>query len=184
MRATRNSIWYIDSGYSRYMTGEKGLFTELEMKSGGIVTFGDNGKGRVVGIGKVGQPHSTCISNVLLVEGLKHNLLSVSQFCDNHCKVVFESSGCSIVDSSNSVVVYGRRQGNVYLVDLCDIKAKCLVVSSDESTLWHRRLGHVNMNNIEKLTDKVVGLPKLRNKLDNECDPCWRGKQVRESFKP
>ena len=107
-----------------------------------------------------------------MVNGLKHILLSVSQFCDSGYKVVFESSGCFVIDSSDSIVVYGKRQGNVYLVDLCDIKAKCLVVSNDDSILWHRRLGHANMDNIDKIYDKVVGLPKLRNKLDRSCDPC------------
>ena len=48
----------------------------------GKVTFGDNANGKVVGKGKVGRMPYWFINNVLLVEGLKHNLLSISQFYD------------------------------------------------------------------------------------------------------
>ena len=45
---------------------------------GATVTFGDHSKGNIIGIGniKVGSP--PLIENVVLVDGLKHNLLSVS----------------------------------------------------------------------------------------------------------
>ncbi|KAG8633954.1 hypothetical protein MANES_18G143201v8 [Manihot esculenta] len=48
------SKWYLDSGCSRHMTGNSNHFISLEKKDGsGQVTFGDNGKGKIVGIGKV-----------------------------------------------------------------------------------------------------------------------------------
>ena len=48
---------------------------------GGKVTFGDNVKGKIIGIGQVGKKDSTYNEDVLLVNGLKHNLLSISQLC-------------------------------------------------------------------------------------------------------
>ena len=57
--------WYLDSGCSRHMTGKANLFTHLEMKKGGKVTFGDNAKGKIIGIGRVGKKYSTYIENVL-----------------------------------------------------------------------------------------------------------------------
>ena len=60
------------------MTGKANLFTHLEMKKGGKVTFGENAKGNIVSIGRVGKKDSTFIENVLLVEGFKYNLLSIS----------------------------------------------------------------------------------------------------------
>ena len=56
------------------MTGDVWQFTSLEALNGGSVTFGDNGKGKIIRNGKVHISPSTCISNVLLVEDLKHNL--------------------------------------------------------------------------------------------------------------
>ena len=70
--------WYLDSGCFRHITGKANHFTHLEMKKGGKVTFGDNSKGKIVGIGRVDKKDFTFIENILLVEGLKHNLFSVS----------------------------------------------------------------------------------------------------------
>ena len=52
------------------------------------MTFGDNGKGRIIGHGSIGNNSSSLIENVLLVDGLKHNLLSISQLCDKGFKVI------------------------------------------------------------------------------------------------
>ena len=61
------------------MTGDKSKFSFLSLKAKGFVTYGDNNQGRILGIGKVGKSPQTMIDNVLLVKGLKHNLLSISQ---------------------------------------------------------------------------------------------------------
>ena len=60
------------------MTEDEDQFISLEVKEGGIVTFGDNAKGKIIEISKVPISSSSCIDNVLRVEGLKHNLLSIS----------------------------------------------------------------------------------------------------------
>ncbi|XP_017969526.1 PREDICTED: uncharacterized protein LOC18612753 [Theobroma cacao] len=65
--------WYMDSGCSRHMTRNEMLFAQLDKKKGGIVSFGDDSKGRIHGTGTVGKNSQTQISHVLLVKGLKHN---------------------------------------------------------------------------------------------------------------
>ncbi|XP_057996536.1 uncharacterized protein LOC131175873 [Hevea brasiliensis] len=82
--------WYIDSGCSRHMTGNKGKFSSLTLREEGYVKFGDKSKAKIIGCGTIGK--NPCIENVALVQGLKYNLLSVSQLCDNGFKVVFTSS--------------------------------------------------------------------------------------------
>ena len=66
-------------------------FTTISPKKSGHVTYGDNNKGKIIGVGKIGTSSSTPIKNVLLVEGLKHSLPSVSQLCDKGYKVSFDS---------------------------------------------------------------------------------------------
>ena len=44
-----------------------------------------------MGIGKIDESLSNSIEDVYLVDGLKHNLLSVSQLCDKDNLVVFLS---------------------------------------------------------------------------------------------
>uniref|UniRef100_A0A2N9FGB8 CCHC-type domain-containing protein n=1 Tax=Fagus sylvatica TaxID=28930 RepID=A0A2N9FGB8_FAGSY len=47
--------WFLDSGCSRHMTGDKNKFTSLTLKDGGNVKFGDNSKGKIIGIGNIGK---------------------------------------------------------------------------------------------------------------------------------
>jgi len=58
------------------------------------VTYGDNNKGKIVGVGKIGTNPSTSIENVLLNDGLKHSLLSIHQLCDKDLLTSFDSQIC------------------------------------------------------------------------------------------
>ena len=72
------------------MTGNKAMFATLQPKDGGYVTFSDNSKAKIIGIGSIGKNPFPIIENVLFVEGLKHNLLSINQLCDKGNRVIFE----------------------------------------------------------------------------------------------
>ena len=69
---------YLDSGCSRHMTGDKSKFCLLTESDGGQVTFGGNSKEKIIGSEKVGKNLSSCIDDVMFVEGLAYNLLSIS----------------------------------------------------------------------------------------------------------
>jgi len=88
--------WYIDSGCSKHMAGDVSKFITISPKKSGHVTYSDNNKGKIIGVSKIGTSSSTSIENVLLVEGLKHSLLSVSQLCDRGYKVSFDYEKCVI----------------------------------------------------------------------------------------
>ncbi|KAK2978736.1 hypothetical protein RJ640_012191 [Escallonia rubra] len=144
---------------------------------GGNVTFGDNSQGRIKGKGTIGkEPHS--IENVLYVEGLKHNLLSISQFSDKGFKVIFEASQCTILSlKNNETILVGSRDNNVYSIQLNDLAnqdVKCLSAISETSWLWHRRLGHMHMEHLKDISSKelVRGLPKIKFEKDKVCDAC------------
>ena len=96
MKDSLKKSWYIDSGCSKHMTGDTSKFTHIFPKNSGYVTYGDNNKGKILGVGKIGTNPSTSIENVLLVDGLKHSLLSVSQLCDKGFLVSFDSHNCFI----------------------------------------------------------------------------------------
>jgi len=83
-------MWYLDSGCSRHNTGDKKKFKNFKRKEQGFVTYGDN-KGKILGTCDVDGGNTLEIKDVLYVEGLKHNLLSISQLCDKGLKVIFES---------------------------------------------------------------------------------------------
>ena len=157
----KKRIWYLDSGCSRHMTGDKEAFITLRTKEGGMVTFGDDGKDHIIGIGKIQIIPQTYLENVLYVLGLKHNLISISQLCDRGYKVSFESSLCIVINSSDdSTIFIKNRQDNIYMIDLHDINIvnHCLVANNAKSNelglLWHRRLEHASICLIDKLIKK------------------------------
>ena len=99
------------------MTEDESKFAFLTKKNRGYVTFGDNAKGRIIGQGNIGNDTSSLIESVLLVDGLKHNLLSISQLCDKGFKVIFEASHCIIKDIQNDKSIFmGHRCDNVYVI--------------------------------------------------------------------
>ncbi|KAL8104502.1 hypothetical protein AgCh_028647 [Apium graveolens] len=71
-----------DSRCSRNMTGDSTLLTEFKERAGPSITFGDDSKGYIVGYGFISKDNAI-IEEVALVNGLKHNLLSISRLCDN-----------------------------------------------------------------------------------------------------
>ena len=97
MKSTRTkSKWYLDSRCSRHMTGNKEHFNKLDAKDGEHITFGDNAKGKIIGIREIGNPQFLSIHHVLFIDGHKHNLLSISELCDMGNKVTFYPKNCFI----------------------------------------------------------------------------------------
>ena len=100
----------MDSGCSRHMTGQESHFKTLKIKEGGEVAFGGDGKEKIIGIGNIGNTSSNSIKNVLLIRGLKHNLLNISQLCDKGYKIIFEADHCAILDKiSNKIKFFGKK---------------------------------------------------------------------------
>ena len=78
------------------MSGDYSIFKSLTKTDGGFVSFGDNSKVKIMGIGEVGTPDTTFIKKVLYVNRLQHNLLSISQLCDEGHNVKFLHDKCYI----------------------------------------------------------------------------------------
>jgi hypothetical protein len=168
------------------MTGDKSKFLTLSDSKSGNVTFGNDAPGTIKGKGIVSLSNGKRkAQDVLFVEGLKHNLLSVSQVCDRGCEVIFTSKDCRIksMDSGQLVAKGIRTENNVYV--LKEEKEECHLSKYDESWLWHRRLGHLNFDHIIKLRNNgaVKDLPKISKTYDSVCKPCQIGKLTRTQFK-
>ncbi|MQL89650.1 hypothetical protein Taro_022224, partial [Colocasia esculenta] len=106
----RASKWYLDSGCSRHMSGNRKLFTHLQAEEG-TVTYGDYGKGTVTGSGSVSNKGKTIIEDVLCVKGLKYNLISISQLCGKGHQIKFQESKCSIL-KDGAVIFEANREKN------------------------------------------------------------------------
>ncbi|GKB97283.1 ribonuclease H-like domain-containing protein [Tanacetum coccineum] len=153
----------VDSGCSSHMTGNKAYLSDYEDFNGGFVAFGSDPKGgKITGKGKI-KTANLDFDDVYFVDELKFNLFSISQTCDKKNSVLFTESECLILSPSfklldeSQVVLRAPRKDDVYSLDLKNIVPSggitCLYANAtaDESKLWHRRLGHVNFKNINKL---------------------------------
>ncbi|GJT37058.1 retrovirus-related pol polyprotein from transposon TNT 1-94 [Tanacetum coccineum] len=170
--------WIKDSGCSKHMTGHRKLFSTYKAYNGGNVIFGSNLRGNIIGKGTISND-SLNIDNVEHVDNLGFNLLSIGQICDNKCRVTFS-------EHDGKVIGRGIRKKGLYVMKLGNKKKDniCLATINENSTLWHRRLGHANMRLIQSLASKelVRNLPKL--KFDQHfCDACKIRKQAHASHK-
>ncbi|GJR68431.1 putative ribonuclease H-like domain-containing protein [Tanacetum coccineum] len=163
-----------DSGCSGHMTGNRAHLEDYqELSKVGSVTFGGS-------------------------KELGHfNLFSISQICDKKLNVLFTEKECFVVSSdfkmpdANQVLLKVPRQHNMYTFDMKNVASSkgytCLLAkaSSNEAKLWHRRLGHLNFKNLNKLVkDNLVrGLPSKSFKNDHTCVACQKGKQHKASCK-
>ncbi|GJS26550.1 putative ribonuclease H-like domain-containing protein [Tanacetum coccineum] len=187
----------VDSGCSSHMTGNKAYLLDYEDYNGGFVAFGSDPKGgKITGKGKI-RTANLDFDDVYFVDELKFNLLFVSQMCDKKNSVLFTDTECLILSPSfklldeSQVVLRAPIQNDVYSLDLKNIIPSggitCLYVNatSDESKLWHRRLGHVNFKNINKLVKRhlVRGLPSKVFVNYHTCVACKKGKQHMTSCK-
>ncbi|GKB89840.1 putative ribonuclease H-like domain-containing protein [Tanacetum coccineum] len=159
----------VDSGCSRHMTSNKAYLEDYQDYNGGPVAFGGS-QGYITG--------------------------KVSQMCDKKNKVLFTDTECLVLSSDfklldeNQVLLRLPRQHNMYSFNLENIAPTggltCLIakVTVDESNMWHRRLGHVNFKNLNKLVkgNLVRGLPFKIFQNDHTCVACQKGKQHKASY--
>ncbi|GJV93882.1 retrovirus-related pol polyprotein from transposon TNT 1-94, partial [Tanacetum coccineum] len=150
--------WIKDSGCSKHTTGNRKLFSAYTAYNGGNVIFGSNLRGNIIGKGKI---------------------------CDNKYRVTIFEHDIEIT-KDDKVIGRGIRKKGLYVMKLgSKPKVKiCLATIDENSTLWHRRLGHVNIRLIQSLVSKklVRNLPKLR--FDQHfCNACKIRKQAHASHK-
>ncbi|GKB41576.1 putative ribonuclease H-like domain-containing protein [Tanacetum coccineum] len=187
----------IDSRCSRHMKGNMSYLTNYEEIDGGYVAFGGNPKGgKITGRGTI-KTSNLDFENVYFVKELKFNLFSVSQMCDKKNSVLFNDTECIVLSPNfkltdeSQVLLKVPRKNNMYSVDIKNIVPKgsltCLFAkdTSDESKLWHRRLGHINFKTMNKLVkgNLVRGLPSKLFGINQTCVACKKGKQHRASCK-
>ncbi|GJW15232.1 putative ribonuclease H-like domain-containing protein [Tanacetum coccineum] len=117
--------------------------------------------------------------------------------CDKKNSVLFNDTECIVLSPNfklideSQVLLRVPRKNNMYSVDLKNIVPKggltCLFAkaTSDESKLWHRRLGHLNFKTMNKLVkgNLVRGLPSKLFENDQTCVACQKRKQHRASCK-
>ncbi|KAL1218646.1 hypothetical protein V5N11_029518 [Cardamine amara subsp. amara] len=145
------------------MTETQRNLASFERVSAGRVTFGDGAREKIRVKGFTRGETQPNLKNVYMVEGLKVNLISISQLCDIGLNVTFIKSECKAVDDHGNVRLEGQRSENNFYMwkpnNLC-----FSTLAETQAELWHRKLGHLIVRTMVKLSNQEVvrRLPKLR----------------------
>jgi hypothetical protein len=172
------------------MTGDKKWFSSLTLvKEKMYITFGDNGRGRVISEGVVHVSDKVTLKRVALVKSLGFNLLSVSQLLDEGFEVRFKSGESHLLDSRGDLVCMIIPEGQIFRANFSrSLGPARYLLAGPSSNLWkwHRRLGHLRFDLVSRLSglDLVRGLPKLKFEKDLVCAPCRHGKMVATPHPP
>ncbi|GJT72407.1 retrovirus-related pol polyprotein from transposon TNT 1-94 [Tanacetum coccineum] len=108
-------LWYLDSGCSKHMTGDRSQLTNFVNKFLGTIKFGNDHVAKILGYGDY-QIGNVMISRVYYVEGLGHNLFSVGKFYDSNLEVAFRQHTCFICNLEGVDLLTGSRGNNLYTV--------------------------------------------------------------------
>ena len=125
------------------------------------------------------------VDDILLIQSLGFNLMSVGKLCDLGMLVLFSISECIVfMSSNNSFVFEGIRKGDMYIMDFSKGPSvhACLLAKATEGWLWHRRLGHAGMRNLQTLVKKnhLRGIPDVKFNKDRLCAACEAGKLAKK----
>nr|GEU91695.1 integrase, catalytic region, zinc finger, CCHC-type, peptidase aspartic, catalytic [Tanacetum cinerariifolium] len=151
-------LWYLDSGCSKHMTGDRSQLVNFVQKFLGMVQFGNDHVAKIMGY------------------RLGHNLFSVGQFCDSDLEVAFRQHTCFIRNLDGVDLLTGSRGNNLYTLSPQDMMASspiCLLskASKTKSWLWHRRLSHLNFGAINHLARQGLRDPHLQKLLKQQKNP-------------
>ncbi|GJX53442.1 hypothetical protein Tco_0281811 [Tanacetum coccineum] len=113
-------LWYLDSGCSKHMTGNRSWLKNFVKKFIETVRFRNDHFGAIMGYGDYVIGDSV-ISRVYYVEGLGHNFFSVGQFCDSNLEVAFRKHSCYVRDVDGVELLKGSRGSNLYTISVEDM---------------------------------------------------------------
>ncbi|GJW22739.1 retrovirus-related pol polyprotein from transposon TNT 1-94 [Tanacetum coccineum] len=126
--------------------------------------------------------------SVYYVEGLRHNLFSVGQFCDADLEVAYQKNTCFIRNLEGVDLLSGSTDTNLYTSSLDDMLRNSLIcllskASKTKSWLWHRQLSYLNFGTLNKLAKDglALGIPKLEFNKDHLFSVCALVKSKKSS---
>ena len=163
------------------MAGCRSLFEVFESKKGGNVTFGDGSISQIKGKGTISLLGLPDITNVLYVEGLRVNLLSISTICDQDFMVLFSKRKCFVLNDSGKKLI-----SRVHTLDSCyglvpDVDIVCNSIRLPNEDLWNQRMRHASYKHLSIVSkhESVLGIPKLSRVSNVVCGPCQLKKQTK-----
>ncbi|CAL2253197.1 unnamed protein product [Prunus armeniaca] len=184
--------WWVDTGATRHICGDRNLFTDYEQNSSGEKLYMGNasasaveGKGSV--LLKFTSGKVLTLLDVLHVPEIRKNLVSGPILSKKGFKLVFESDKF-ILTKGGLFVGKGYLADGLFKLNVTGNDAfnnninKVSVYFAESSNIWHARLGHVNYRSMHRMMHLGL-LPKFDIDFDNKCETCTESKFSRQTFK-
>ena len=188
--------WWIDSGASIHIANSLQGFVSKRRPSENEVSLcvgnGVQVKVEFIGVVKLSleSGFSLVLENTVFVPSMRRNLISISKL---------DESGFSFKFGNGKVELFydSRLVGNSLLCDglyrmtlasfgevscVTNVVKKRSLIRESSSMLWHKRLGHISKERMERLV-KVEILPSLDFSDFNTCVDCIRGKLTKSTRK-
>lgn len=159
------------------MTREKSYLQELKPYSNSYVTFDDRVRGRIKGIWKIVSPRFPCLDDMLLVERLTSNLISISQLRDQGINVSINKSECIVSSKDQEVLMNSSRSRDNWYMWISQ-SLSCLISKVDKNGMGHHKLSQFNLKSMDDIMSKDVikGISKLKGEKGEFCGDCQIGK--------
>ncbi|XBI71622.1 hypothetical protein VPH35_065793 [Triticum aestivum] len=187
--AAPDPVWYLDSGASNHMTGDRTAFAELDNAITGSVRFGDGSVVQIEGRGTVAfgtkRGAQRALTDVYYIPRLKSSVVSLGQLDENGCDINVHHGILSVHDRRGNLIIKVKRSSNrLYKLHIHPVRPVCLGARTDNvSWRWHARFGHLHIDALQRMArgGMVRGLPGIEHSGEL-CQACLAGKQRRAPF--
>ena len=185
----KSQVWYMDSGCSNHMSGDRSKFIAVDETVKSHVRLGDDKQLKVEGKGtveiSVGSSKKV-IKEVHFTPSFAHNLLSVGQLMESGYAILFDDGKCTVKHKSTGRIVACTYMSSnrMFAFDLTKEPEMAMVSKTlADNELWHQRYGHLNFKGLQLLNNKhmVSNLPIIESS-EKVCEGCMAGKQTRKSI--
>ena len=106
--SNQDERWFLDSGCSNHMSGDKKWFSELDQSFKHSVKLGNDSRMEVVGKENVRMKVNgqiLVITEVFFVPDLKTNLLSIGQLQEKNLTILIKADCCSIYHENKGLLM-------------------------------------------------------------------------------
>jgi transposase InsO family protein len=189
--SNREEVWFLDSGCSNHMSGNKLWFTELNEGFRHSVKLGNNSRMAVMGKGCVKLNVAGAIQKidgVYYIPELKNNLLSIRQLQEKGLAILIQHNACKLFHPTRGLIMEIAMTVNRMFImfaatPLNESVAFFQAGEESETQLWHSRFAHLSFKGLRTLYYKkmVEGLSPLKAPTKVYVD-CLVGKQHRENI--